>query len=144
MGATNGKPPFDFGGAFDGTLLPDNRLRLPVGVTNQLREAGVRGLRLSILPRHPALIVCPESRWPAWRGKVKAAFKDLPAGEAERATEIHSQPIHLDPSNRFYLPDRCRDYARIQPEELLRIIGMGDHFEVWRFVDTQRWKLGRG
>ena len=139
MSPTNGKPPFDFGGTFDVTLLADHRLRLPVGVTNQLRAAGIASLRLTILPGHPALVVCPESAWPAWRTKVKATFNDLAPAEAERATEIFTRPIHLDPTHRFYLPGQFREYARIQHRDDLRIIGIDDHFEIWRLDDTEDW-----
>jgi len=116
MGTSNGKPPFDFGGALDVTLLPDNRLRLPVGATNQLREAGVRGLRLSILPRHPALIVCPESRWPAWRGKVKAAFKDLPPGKRSVRPKSILNPFIWTRAT----ASTCRTVFEITPASSLR------------------------
>ena len=139
MGRNGPKTSSMFWGSFDVCVLSDGRLRLPNAMAAQLEAAGVDGLWLGILPKQPALLLCPQSRWPVHRQRIRKAYPDLSPAEVDRLYLALCQPITIDSEGRISPPAKLRQYADIHPEDDVTILGVEDHLELWNAETLKEW-----
>ena len=120
-----------FLGEFETSVLNDGRIRLPVGVTRQLEEAGVRTIRASILPHQEALVLFPEATWSSGIKKITQQDPLLGTPQGFRSFISPSVPFSWDSQGRVYISVSLRDYASLEVDHPVVIIGVDDHFELW-------------
>jgi len=120
-----------FLGEFETSVLNDKRIRLPVGVTRQLKEAGVRTIRASILPHQEALVLFPEATWPSGIKKITQQDPLLGTPQGFRSFISPSVPLSWDSQGRVSISDRLLQYAGLRVEQPVVIIGVDAHFELW-------------
>jgi DNA-binding transcriptional regulator/RsmH inhibitor MraZ len=130
---------FLFVGKYEVTVLSDQRITLPAGVIRQLQDHGVRRVFPGRLPCLRALVLCPETFWGQWTNKLKKSFPRLESHSGAKDFLIPWQPISWDAKGRIVLPRRAREYAGIQPDHTVIILGNDGCFELWseeRFDET--------
>jgi len=122
-----------FLGEFETTILEGGRIRLPVHVILQLKEAGVERIHFGILPHRKALVIVPQAMWSDWIMKTEKQDPLLGTTDGFRSFIFPSRPSWWGPGGRLYIPDRLLHYAGLSGGQPLVILGAGDHFEIWNF-----------
>jgi MraZ protein len=118
-------------GVYETSVLDDGRIRLPIAVTQQLENAGARTVRAGILPGQKALVLFPQETWPTGIQKLLQQNPVLASPEGFRSFLSLSVPLSWQDQGRISLPDRLLHDADLRIGQLVVIVGVGDHFEIW-------------
>jgi len=121
----------EFLGVYETSVLDDGRIRLPIAVTQQLENAGARTVRAGILPGQKALVLFPQETWPTGIQKILQQNPVLASPEGFRSFLSLSVPLSWQDQGRISLPDRLLHDADLRIGQLVVIVGVGDHFEIW-------------
>lgn len=131
MGTRHYQNRVEFLGVYDASVLDDGRIRLPVGVTQQLESAKAGTVRAGILPRQKALVLFPQETWLAGIQNILQQNPALASPEGFRSFLSLSVPLSWHDQGRISLPDRLLQYADLRIRQLVVIVGVGGHFEIW-------------
>jgi MraZ protein len=121
----------EFLGVYEASVFDNKRIHLPVAVTQQLEKAGAKAVRAGILPRRKALVLFPEEAWPSGIQEILQRYPVLGSPEGLRSFMALSIPLTWQDQGRISLPDRLLRYADLRVGQLVVIVGVGDHFEIW-------------
>ncbi|OGG32304.1 division/cell wall cluster transcriptional repressor MraZ [Candidatus Gottesmanbacteria bacterium RIFCSPLOWO2_02_FULL_40_10] len=116
-----------FLGTFEPNLMEKGRLALPKKIREEL---GGRRLVLTIGFDH-CIFGFTEKMWETVTGPEmsRPLFSDKVGRDLRRKMFSEAISIELDSQGRFVIPANMIDFAQIT--DTIRIIGAGDHFEIW-------------
>ena len=131
MGRKPSPSAYAFWGHHYSRIITGGRLRLPVAVTHQLDEAGVKKLWLAALPDEKALVMIPPAYWPTWLAAARERWPILRTPQGKRLQIGPSVCAEWDATGRISLPEALRHHAGLNDGTLAIIIGLGRGLEVW-------------
>lgn len=123
-----------FQGAAALNLDAKGRLAVPTRFRDELTASCNGSVVFSAHP-HGCLLVYPEPVWAPIRDEVLAhSSLDEFAARIRRLFVGHAEPETLDSAGRLLVPPELRELAKL--EKKVRLVGLGDHFELW---SDARW-----
>lgn len=110
------------------TLDAKGRVAIPARHRSLLESAQISRLVMTKNPG-PSLLVFPQPAWERFRAAVMA----LPYEGAswKRLFLANAVEVDLDNSARVVIEPTLRAHAQLERESEVRLLGMGDHLELW-------------
>jgi MraZ protein len=126
---------FNFMGAYDATLDAKHRLLLPSDHRQSLEKGGAgEGPLVLNMSAEDRIWVYARSYYPQVIEKIESmAASPAELEEIRYYLQGNAELVERDGQNRILLPARFREQAGIDRE--VTVVGMGDHFEIWKASD---------
>ncbi|MEQ8482936.1 MAG: division/cell wall cluster transcriptional repressor MraZ [Pseudomonadales bacterium] len=120
-----------FRGINSATLDGKGRVALPARLRESLAAAAADGkLVVTIDTKHPCLLLYPLPLWELVEAKLESLPNMNPRSRTiQRLLIGHATDLEPDSAGRLLLPQKLRDYARLDKKVVL--VGQGKKVEIW-------------
>lgn len=114
-----------------------------LGIPEELLTAGGEEWRRAVVIKDSSELPGPEGKLPSfmslfdletWRELLQSAHGNMDADEARLFMDRvvgEASTVDVDSSKRVTLPERLLQYANIERQAMVRVVGAFDHIEVW-------------